>query len=85
MLMRRLEDPHSSNTPHFGAPPIGPQRPANQVEPEETKAAPKGPDESAVESYSHHADNDALADQVSQRILRRLEIERERRGERSWR
>jgi hypothetical protein len=85
MLMRRLEDPRPTNAPHSGAPSLTPPRHSNQVAPEETKAAPSGPDESAVESYSHHADNDALADQVSQRILRRLEIERERRGERSWR
>jgi hypothetical protein len=85
MLMRRMEDPRPANTPQFGAPPLIPPRHSDQITGEETKRAPSAPDEASVHAFEREADTDAIADQVSQRLLRRLEIERERRGERSWR
>jgi hypothetical protein len=79
-----LAAPAQSSTPLS---PVMPPAPV-QLPREETPApSPKKPDPAPATKVGAHpgSDIDRIAEEVGRRLMRRLEIERERKGIRQWR
>jgi hypothetical protein len=86
LVLRRMAAPAQSSTPFSTVmPPAGVQLPREETPapaPLQSKPNPYVATKAGAQSGS---DIDRIADEVGRRLMRRLEIERERKGIRQWR